>query len=145
MGRIVKERPPRTTWRGLGIPVTNFHGEHWESKYTLDLIWSSIMLIIATPLGTRIMLPEFGSLIPTLVFEPNDAALDALARRYIIDAVARWEPRVDIIDVFVQVNDNEFRIGMKFIVRGMAGTYEGTFLIYRNQSFKLAEQFYMET
>ena len=52
--------------------------------------------ILTTPLGTRVMLPEYGSKLFDLVDNPTDPSL---AMRIIMEsagAIARWEPRVRI-------------------------------------------------
>jgi phage baseplate assembly protein W len=62
----------------------------------------SIADILATPLGTRVMLREYGSLLPYRV----DAPLDGVTVLDIIQATAaallRWEPRVAVQRVAVR-------------------------------------------
>ena len=61
-----------------------------------DHIRQSIVDILTTPLGTRVMLPEYGSKLFDLVDNPTDLSL---AMRIIMEsagAIARWEPRVRI-------------------------------------------------
>ena len=48
------------------------------------------------------MLPEFGCGIHDLVFEANTAALRGLVREQVRDALTRWEPRIDVVDVRVE-------------------------------------------
>ena len=59
-------------------------------------IHESIWQVLSTRPGERFFLPEFGSRLPELVFQPNDVVFRALARQYIVDAVRRWEKRVVI-------------------------------------------------
>lgn len=56
-------------------------------------------MILMTRKGERPMRPEFGCEIHDLVFAPNDAATSGLARRYVIEALSMWEPRIDVLDV----------------------------------------------
>ena len=61
-----------------------------------DHIRQSIVDILTTPLGTRVMLPEYRSKLFDLVDNPTDPSL---AMRIIMEsagAIARWEPRVRI-------------------------------------------------
>lgn len=67
------------------------------------LVRSSILQILGTYIGERYMLPEFGSRLPELVFEPNDDISVALSRVYTIDAIKRWEPRVQLNQVITTV------------------------------------------
>ena len=62
-------------------------------------IHESIVQILSTRPGERFYLPEFGSRLPELVFQPNDVVFRALARQFIVDAIKRWEKRVVIESV----------------------------------------------
>lgn len=62
-------------------------------------IKESILQILGTRPGERFMNPEFGCRLNDLVFEQNDEVLKGLIRRYVIDAIKRWEKRVVIIGV----------------------------------------------
>jgi phage baseplate assembly protein W len=44
---------------------------------------------------------EFGSLLHLLRHQKNDAVLQELARVYVVDALKRWEPRVQLTSVQV--------------------------------------------
>jgi len=59
----------------------------------------AIRIILLTQKGERVMRPEFGSDLHRLVFAPNDAATAGLARRYVQEALARWEPRIEVMEV----------------------------------------------
>lgn len=62
-------------------------------------IQEAIFLILRTRPGERPMRPRFGSRLHLLAFQPNDAATAGLARRYVTEALSRWEPRIDNIEV----------------------------------------------
>ena len=67
-----------------------------------EKIRQSIWLILNTAPGERLMRPDFGCGIHDLVFEPNTAALHGLIQHKVFDALVRWEPRIDVVDVQVQ-------------------------------------------
>lgn len=67
-----------------------------------EKIRQSVWLIMSTSPGERQMLREFGCGIHDLVFEPNTAALRGVVRGKVLDALARWEPRIDVLDVRVE-------------------------------------------
>jgi len=48
------------------------------------------------------MRPDFGCGIHDLVFEPNSAALRGLVQQNVHEALVRWEPRIDVVDVRVE-------------------------------------------
>lgn len=61
----------------------------------------SILNILTTPIGTRVLRREYGSELPELVDAPVDAALVARIRRATAHALNRWEPRIRIQRVYV--------------------------------------------
>ena len=68
----------------------------------------SIHMILSTRLGDRMMLPEYGSRLPELVFEPLDDVLHSLLQFHTVEALARWEKRIEITGV-VTIDDPELR------------------------------------
>lgn len=67
-----------------------------------DKINDSIYTILSTKIGERFMLPEFGSKLYMILFEPNNYIFKDLANFYIRDALSKWEKRIEVIDVKVQ-------------------------------------------
>jgi phage baseplate assembly protein W len=61
----------------------------------------AIRIILLTPVGQRLMRPEFGCRIHDLIFAPNDATTIGLARYYVEDALGMWEPRIQVNEVRV--------------------------------------------
>jgi phage baseplate assembly protein W len=59
----------------------------------------AILLLLITRPGERVMRPDYGSLLHRLVFAPNDATTAGLAIHYVRQALARWEPRIDVLEV----------------------------------------------
>lgn len=74
------------------------------------LVKCSIHQILGTRIGERVMLPQFGSRLYELIFEPIDDITVALARVYTIEAIEKWEPRVELNDVVVNVNPDQQRV-----------------------------------
>lgn len=67
-----------------------------------EKVRQSIWIILSTAPGERQMRPDFGCGIHDLVFEPNTAALRALVKTRVREALTRWEPRIDVLDVRVE-------------------------------------------
>jgi phage baseplate assembly protein W len=84
--------PPRIG--AYGVALTNDNNE----------IEQAIRIILTTPIGQRVMRPTFGSRLYTLVFEPNNSHTAAQARRYVEEALAMWEPRINVKDVKVSAD-----------------------------------------
>src|SRR5262247_3969817 len=61
----------------------------------------SIELILSTAKGERRMRPHFGCGIHDLVFSPNDPTTHGLIQSQVRDALAWWEPRIEVVGVGV--------------------------------------------
>ena len=59
-------------------------------------IRQSIMLLLTTIPGERVMRPDYGCPLHRLIFWPNDATTAGLAIHYVRQAIRRFEPRVQI-------------------------------------------------
>lgn len=76
------------------------------SRHDFD-IEEAIRIILSTAKGERHMRPEFGCGIHDLVFAPNNATTTGLVRTYIEEAIGWWEPRVEVIDINVDTEQDE--------------------------------------
>jgi len=86
--------------RGLAFPLSVGVRGLAESA-GVARVEESIRLILGTQHGERLMRPDFGARLRSLIFAPNNATTASLASFYVSDALARWEPRVDVLDVLV--------------------------------------------
>lgn len=59
----------------------------------------SIASILSTPLGSRVMRRDYGSLLFDLLDQPINAALPMLLRAATAGALRRWEPRLRLTRV----------------------------------------------
>ena len=57
---------------------------------------AAMAVVLATAPGERVMRPEFGCRIWDLLFEPVTANLLGLMAQAVRDALAQWEPRVEV-------------------------------------------------
>jgi phage baseplate assembly protein W len=55
-------------------------------------IKESIMIILGTQYGERVMRPKFGCNLESLLFAPNNTGTANLARHYVEEGLNRWEP-----------------------------------------------------
>lgn len=98
---------------------TEFLGAGWKFPVQLNRqkdialsreeedIQEAIGMILSIAPGERLMHPDFGCGIHELVFAPNDTGTAGLARFYVEQALARWEPRIDLEEVEVQADPGE--------------------------------------
>jgi len=60
-------------------------------------IRQSLLMLISTSPGERVMRPEYGCNLRRVLFNPNDDTTAGLALHYVRQAVTRWEPRVQLL------------------------------------------------
>ncbi|MGH9054409.1 MAG: GPW/gp25 family protein, partial [Acidimicrobiales bacterium] len=65
----------------------------------------AMRLILGTAPGERPMRPEFGCGLHNFVFAPADATTAGRLASEVKRSLTRWEPRVDVQDVEVSVDD----------------------------------------
>jgi phage baseplate assembly protein W len=114
--------------RGLAVPLAIGIAGLAQAAAE-DKVEASIRTILGTRYGERMMRPDFGSNLASLLFAPNTAATANLARHYVADALTRWEPRIDSLDVSV-VNDNVDAVLMIAIRYRLRATQELRSLVY---------------
>ncbi|MCL6458568.1 MAG: GPW/gp25 family protein [Gorillibacterium sp.] len=94
------------------MEVIDFLGRGWKFPFSAhrgtidasageDSIKESIILILSTARGERIMRPDFGCRLNELVFAPNNMSTATLIRSFIEDALMNWEPRIEVLDITV--------------------------------------------
>jgi hypothetical protein len=89
---------------GWSLPELTEH-QRIAASYDEDNIRESIWIILATAPGERVMRPDFGCGLHNLVFALNSSATIGRVRKDIWDALVLWEPRIDVLDVDVEVKD----------------------------------------
>ncbi len=72
-----------------------------------DGIRQSIWIVLATAPGERVMRPDFGCGIHDLIFASNDATTAGRVAQAVRQALVRWEPRIDLLDVEVDATPDD--------------------------------------
>ena len=62
-------------------------------------IQQAIRIILSTRKGERVMRHDFGCGIHDLLFAPNNASTRGLAEHHVREALLRWEPRIETVEV----------------------------------------------
>jgi hypothetical protein len=70
-------------------------------------IEESILLILGTAPGERLMLPRFGCGIHDLVFSPNDSGSVSLIVDQVRRGLVTFEPRIDVLDVSAETSPEQ--------------------------------------
>ncbi len=72
-----------------------------------ESIRQAILILISTVPGERVMRPSYGCLLHRLIFSPNDDTTAGLAIHYVRQALERWEPRIEILNLDAERNDTD--------------------------------------
>lgn len=67
-----------------------------QSITGIDHLKQSVADILTTPLGTRLQRRTYGSLLPNLIDQPDNAATRLRCYAAIASAVMKWEPRLRV-------------------------------------------------
>lgn len=84
-------------------------------------IQESLRLILGTAPGERPMRPEFGCRIHEHVFGPANSTTAAMVGHDVREAIERWEPRVDLLDVGVSFDahtEGTMYVDVSYTARG---------------------------
>jgi phage baseplate assembly protein W len=90
----------------------------------------SIRLILATAPGERPMRPKFGCGIHDYVFEPADGTTAGRIMIEVKEALAFWEPRIEVRDVEVTVDAVERNTLYINIIYEKRGSYDPRSLVF---------------
>lgn len=87
-----------------------------------DKVRRSMLAILGTAHGERVMRPLFGCNLQALAFAPNTQGTANLAEYYVREGLNRWEPRIELREIVVE-NDNRngrLLININYKVRASA-------------------------
>lgn len=120
--------------RGLRFPVQPDARGRLARSNDEQKIEESIWLILSTAPGERVMLPSFGCGLQELVFEPNSPLTESAVAIEVQQALVRWEPRIDVIDVTVDSpQPNLMLIHVDYRVRAANTTHNLVYPFYVNE------------
>lgn len=111
--------PVRFTARG-GIALTSGTEE----------IDASLRMILSTAPTERVMRPEFGCRIWDLLFHPIDANTLGQIEQAVREAVAQWEPRVDLEQVTATPDDQDVGLVRVDVAYRLRATNDRRNLVY---------------
>jgi phage baseplate assembly protein W len=94
---------------GMAYPIMKTAKGYFPVITGVDLIKGDLLQLLLTNPGERCMMPNFGTPLRDLMFDPNDTLLGDRARQMIINSIKTFEPRIviDAIEVMTNV-DKEF-------------------------------------
>lgn len=115
--------------QGLTFPLNVNSRGHLALTTGSENIDQSIQVILETMPGERVMRPYFGCRIWELLFAPNNAETRAMAAHYVKQALAFWEPRIEVQQVLVEsANDSgALQVVISYVIKN---THDPRSIIY---------------
>ncbi|RCJ39068.1 baseplate protein [Nostoc minutum NIES-26] len=98
MVNLIDEQP-KYLGTGLSFPLQSNVQGGLKLSTEAQKVKESIWLILRTDLGERVYRPDFGCRLSELAFAPlnNDTLLRI--RIYVLEALQKWEPRIEVDEV----------------------------------------------
>lgn len=93
--------------KGWAFPILPGRQGGLETVEKETLVRNSVFLILSTSPGERLMRPDFGCGVHDLVFQANTAALRGEVEVLVREALVRWEPRIDVLNVHAATSPTE--------------------------------------
>jgi hypothetical protein len=108
-------------FKGYKFPFQKSGSAVPASAIPPQLLSDSIKQILLTEQGERVMRPDFGTRLRRKLFESIDQALVKEIQKEVVMAIARWEPRVEVVkvEVFQETNNpTQVTVNVTFVALG---------------------------
>lgn len=69
---------------------------NWNRGEDVEILVSSVKMLLTTSKGERIMQPEYGTNLRMILFELQGTGIEGMVQHEIVEALTRWEPRVNL-------------------------------------------------
>jgi phage baseplate assembly protein W len=92
---------------GLSFPLQTDQQGVLALAHGVDDIEQAIRVILGTAKGERPMRPEFGCAVHDLIFDSLDAELVGKVDTAVHQALARWEPRIEVVGLDFDLSETE--------------------------------------
>ena len=122
--------------RGWGFPTRfNFQTRNVELVAEEADIRQSLMILLGTRPGERVMRPDFGCNLDIMLFEPLTTTLITEVKDVIRTAILYYEPRIEVLKIEIHAEANEasmILIELEYLIRNT------------NSRFNLVYPFYLD-
>ena len=102
--------------QGIQIPFMFSESGGVVTADPLLKIKNNIQTICSTLVGTRLMEPNYGSLIPAMLAEMNDDSTKALIEREILQKIGAQERNVQVLKVDISKSQSTVLVFVQYIV-----------------------------
>ena len=134
--KIVKDTKEFDSYAyGITLPIKKGNTGYFEQAFTsFEQSKANLKNLLLTAKGERIMQPEFGTGLQSLLFEPMDDTFEDRLQDVITQTVSYWLPYINIEEIDVEMTDamkdnHTARMTIQFTVGNTIETQEITFTV----------------
>ena len=91
----------------------------------VDSVKAAINNILKTRKGERVMIPDFGSSLQDILFEPLNSTAIKLLARTVKDDIEKWDDRVivETVNVYPNPDESSLSLTIGFRIRGFTNIF----------------------
>ena len=134
--KIVKDTQEFDSYAyGITLPIKRGNTGYFEQAFTsFEQSKANLKNLLLTAKGERIMQPEFGTGLQSLLFEPMDDTFEDRLQDVITQTVSYWLPYINIEEIDVEMTDamkdnHTAQMTIQFTVGNTIETQEITFTV----------------
>lgn len=103
---------------GYAFPIVLESGKPKLLVGNVELIRSSLRILLQWPTATRFFLAEFGCRLEDLIGQPNDDILQPLVFQFITESIYKFEKRIELLDSKIErVSPTKINITLTYNIR----------------------------
>lgn len=106
-------------WKGLALPFKGTVATTFDTKQSAEILATSVAMCVLTHKGERVMLPEFGSDVEELLFDPQDDTLIREIQEQVADAIRLWDDRIDIKKIEVTFDYDNRTTNVRLLIQNV--------------------------
>ena len=134
--KIVKDTQEFASYAyGITLPIKKGNTGYFEQAFTsFEQAKANLKNLLLTAKGERVMQPEFGTGLQSLLFEPMDDTFEDRLQDVITQTVSYWLPYINIEEIDVEMTDamkdnHTANMTIQFTVGNTIETQEITFTV----------------
>jgi hypothetical protein len=121
--------------RGWSFPIEVDAAGKVQYSESEQKVQESVLIILGTARGERVMRPDFGSRLHELVFAPVNSSTKSLIAHYATEALVQWEARIDVLRVGVREepsSEGKVLVDVEYRVRSTNSIFNLVYPFYLN-------------
>lgn len=119
--------------RGWGFPIAPAVNKVVEYASDEKKIQQSILIILGTAKGERMMRPGFGSQLHELTFAAVDSSTKSLISHYATEALIEWEPRIEVLGIDIseeEADRGKLLVNIEYKIKATNSTFNLVYPFY---------------